>query len=375
MGKFGIGIRNARGDKLINFARTKELFIANTIFNLRTERKITWELGRGRNEIDFFLVRKNQMKFVRSYRVINQFEFVSDHKMIRMCFKVKKILHHAKNNEKKEKIFFVNDINKIRQFNNNIENLTTNRINSYDQMIENIKTASEPFKTKLKKKPILSEKTRNKITERESLKRKRNVDITHDVEFKKVRKIANKMIKNDVYRHEVRELENAISNNNKWKHLKEILKMKDKNGILHHNTDEILEVTADFYENLYRSNLSEYKKKMITPDLTNNLPYEEFTLDDLERGIHSMKNGKSTGNDNVPIELLKVSDADFRQKILEIFNQILESEEIPSQWTFTKIILIHKKGDITDINNYRPISLVDHMYKLFMRMILFKIED
>jgi hypothetical protein len=61
-------------------------------------------------------------------------------------------------------------------------------------------------------------------------------------------------------------------------------------------------------------------------------------------------------------------------KIVDIFNDIIKKEEISESWLKSVIILIHKKGCISDINNYRPITLTNHLYKLFMRMILQKSE-
>ena len=38
---------------------------------------------------------------------------------------------------------------------------------------------------------------------------------------------------------------------------------------------------------------------------------------------------------------------------------------MPAEWKEAKMIIPHKKGDMRDIKNYRRISLLSHMYKLF----------
>ena len=47
------------------------------------------------------------------------------------------------------------------------------------------------------------------------------------------------------------------------------------------------------------------------------------------------------------------------------FNQTLETKKIPAEWKEAKMIILHRKGETRDIKNYRPISLLSHMYKLF----------
>jgi hypothetical protein len=62
----------------------------------------------------------------------------------------------------------------------------------------------------------------------------------------------------------------------------------------------------------------------------------------LKRAISDMKNNKSTGDDNLPIEIFKISE-----KIVEIFNDIIEKEEILESWMKSIIILIQKKEKIS----------------------------
>ncbi|GBP21852.1 RNA-directed DNA polymerase from mobile element jockey [Eumeta japonica] len=52
-----------------------------------------------------------------------------------------------------------------------------------------------------------------------------------------------------------------------------------------------------------------------------------------------------------------------------ISNEILTNELIPQQWTSSTIVLLHKKGDRTEINNYRSISLISNLYKTFSKVI------
>lgn len=57
-----------------------------------------------------------------------------------------------------------------------------------------------------------------------------------------------------------------------------------------------------------------------------------------------------------------------------MFNTIFNTEIIPQQWTESNIILLYKKGDKYEIGNYRPISLMSNIYKIFSKIILKRLE-
>lgn len=77
------------------------------------------------------------------------------------------------------------------------------------------------------------------------------------------------------------------------------------------------------------------------------------------------KANKSTGKDD--IEAVKIGGYRLLEEIKELFNNFvrLQQRGSPTRWYNALTILLHKKGDLTDPENFRPISLLDHLYKLF----------
>jgi hypothetical protein len=58
--------------------------------------------------------------------------------------------------------------------------------------------------------------------------------------------------------------------------------------------------------------------------------------------------------------------AEIHRLICSIWNK----EELPQQWKGSIIILIYKKGDKTDCNNYREISLLSTANKILSNVLL-----
>ena len=52
--------------------------------------------------------------------------------------------------------------------------------------------------------------------------------------------------------------------------------------------------------------------------------------------------------------------------VRQIFNKIIERNEFTLEgWKKVKIKVIHKKGDVENVSNYRPICSSPALYKLF----------
>ncbi|KAJ8715501.1 hypothetical protein PYW07_009983 [Mythimna separata] len=83
-----------------------------------------------------------------------------------------------------------------------------------------------------------------------------------------------------------------------------------------------------------------------------------------------MKNRKSIGPDNVPIEVWKAMGSHGVDLLTDLFNRILTTKEMPNQWRLSLIIPVYKgKGSVQDCSNYRGIKIMCHTMKLFERII------
>ena len=58
------------------------------------------------------------------------------------------------------------------------------------------------------------------------------------------------------------------------------------------------------------------------------------------------------------------------KRLTALFNEYLIRESmVPEEWNEAIIILLYKKGDLKNISNYRPIILLNNIYKLFTKVI------
>ena len=86
--------------------------------------------------------------------------------------------------------------------------------------------------------------------------------------------------------------------------------------------------------------------------------------------IEKLKSRKSPGIDKIPAELVKEGGRTIRYQIHKLTVSIWNKEELPGEWKESIIVPIHKKGDKTDCNNYRGMSLLPAMYRILSNILL-----
>ena len=92
----------------------------------------------------------------------------------------------------------------------------------------------------------------------------------------------------------------------------------------------------------------------------------DFTVEEVLKNIKSLKNNKSEGLDFVKNEYIKNCPISVVELIVNLFNLILRTGHVPYDWSIGLIVpIFKKKGSKFDPNNYRGITLLSCLGKLF----------
>ena len=71
-------------------------------------------------------------------------------------------------------------------------------------------------------------------------------------------------------------------------------------------------------------------------------------MQELTDAIRLLAHGKAVGPDGVSVELFKITlsgDPDLRRRLLDIVVRIYIGGEVPQQWKYVIIVILHKKKD------------------------------
>jgi len=82
-----------------------------------------------------------------------------------------------------------------------------------------------------------------------------------------------------------------------------------------------------------------------------------------------LKSNRSGGPDGICVEMYKFTINDILPFLNPLFNEIFDSDIFTKNWSESIITPLHKKGSINDPNNYRGISLIDSICKIFCHIL------
>lgn len=93
------------------------------------------------------------------------------------------------------------------------------------------------------------------------------------------------------------------------------------------------------------------------------------------KNISKLQSGKAPGIDRIPPEFFKHCPDVSITALKIIFNEILDTTNYPTLWQHQLLSPIYKKGQTSDPNNYRGISLISTFSKIFLYILYARIEN
>ena len=67
--------------------------------------------------------------------------------------------------------------------------------------------------------------------------------------------------------------------------------------------------------------------------------------------------------------LLKIATPVIHKHLTRFFNLSLQAGKLPPEWKEAKVIPLFKGGEKSDLNNYRPISIIPVVMKIMERAV------
>ena len=153
------------------------------------------------------------------------------------------------------------------------------------------------------------------------------------------------------------------------------LKRPGNKGLSHH-TSELPNILNNHFASVgpnlaakipqSQTHFSSYLPKSST---LGSFAFQPLTPSEVELEIVSTPHNKAYGLFSCPIRMLKCTSKVISKPLCKIINDSVTSGVFPSRLKHAKVIPIYKNEDVTDPNNYRPISLLSVFNRITEKLI------
>ena len=401
VGPFGLGERNERGDRLVEFAEEEKLVVTNTWFKHRDRNLYTWTSPQDgekvvRNQIDFILVKQRFKRSLKNVKTYPGADCSSDHALIVAKISLKlKILKKSNpivrwrldylNGEVAEK-YTVKTENKFDIL------MTEEPIKDIEESWQAVKEivqteANEVLKgmtgqsVQTKKKSWMSEQILDLIAERRKAKR-------GSEEYKKLNRLIKKECRNaklkyiELQCNEIEACEKTHNSRELHRRIKQLAGKKGMtaSGVIQDRTgnnilfekDKVKDRWAEYVEDLYDDNSRMEIDEPRPIQNENRLPILES---ELNNAIGKMKKNKACGEDNLPAEFFQLLGEKGIKYVLGLCNNIYESGQMPEDFLSSIFITIPKKNGAVNCKDHRTISLINHACKILLNIVHGRIKN
>ena len=409
IGHFGVGKLNENGQRLLELCSFHDLCITNTFFHLKPQHRVSWRHPRSRHwhQLDLVITRRDSLNCVRNTRSYHSADCDTDHTLVaaRVRLQPKRIHNSKQKGRPRINTAFTSVPDACVRFENSLQealedcptNTAEERWGHIREAIYN--SAMDAFGKREKKNPDWFEAG---ITELEPvISAKRAALLKHKTDpskkalaaLRKARSDTQRIARrcaNDYWLNLCRGIQLSADCGNirgMYEGLKKafgpsavkVTPLKSASGDIITDRGKQMERWAEHYQQLYsRENIvTDTAIERITP-----LPVMDEldappSLEELSKAIDTLASGKAPGSDGIPPEVIKASKKTvLLDHLHELLLQCWEEGSVPQDMRDANITTLYKnKGDRSDCNNYRGISLLSIVGKVFARVVLNRLQS
>ena len=95
----------------------------------------------------------------------------------------------------------------------------------------------------------------------------------------------------------------------------------------------------------------------------------DMNTKEIKKAIRSTKRTSAAGPDGLQMAVYSESCSYILEPLQTLFNTINTSGKIPTNFKLARVIMIHKKNSKQEMGNYRPISMENHIAKIWERVL------
>ena len=121
-----------------------------------------------------------------------------------------------------------------------------------------------------------------------------------------------------------------------------------------------------------------YKKDLHNPDNHDGVitHLEPDILEcEVKWSLGSITTNKTSGGDEIPVELFQILKDDTVKVLQSICQQIWKTQQWPQDWKRAVFIPSPEKGNAKECSNYRTIALISHASKVMLKILQARLQQ
>ena len=410
LGKHGIGNINENGQRILEFCTLHNMCVTNTLFPLKPHLKTSWMHPRSKrwHQLDPIIVKKEHSRNVKKTRVYHSADCDTDHSLVGCQIKItpKKLyrtkppckprIDGARTKESQSATLFNENLSTALTTANSHSNSATDK---WTQLKETMhEEAMKVFGRKKKKsedwylanadkmEPLIEVK-RLALSAHKRRPSRQTKKALRDATLKA--KKAAKECANSYFLDLAGNIQMAADTGNIRGVYEGIKKatgptpskaapLKELDGSVITDKSQQMSRWVGHYTELY------HRETIVTETALNSIDTspcmyeldELPTVEELSKAIDSLPDGKAPGMDGIPAEIYRCSKDTILPRLHELLCECWTKGEVPQDMRDANIVTIYKnKGDKSDCNNYRGISLLSIAGKVFAKVALKRLQQ